>query len=139
MEETGVTGEVWDADWRLAYVTDDYRLSAGGGAERAEVVIGAHVLSTEWTDTRLAWRGGPTLEAMRRSAERLVPYLLAEAPGGRDELRARADPRFHDIVDALEPREPPEVWSYETTLRYGTGTTMFVAVVFRIRDADGGV
>ena len=69
----------------------------------------------------------------------LGPWALADAPGGREELRELVDPRLRDIVDGLSPAEDPTALTYAVP-----GSAMGVRVPFdvkqlavRIRDARG--
>src|SRR4051794_10485879 len=45
------------------------------------------------------------LDILRQAMTLFGPYILADTPGGRDELRALVDPRLRDIVDTLSPIE----------------------------------
>jgi hypothetical protein len=40
--------------------------------------------------------------------------VLADAPGGREELRERVDPRLRDIVDGLSPDEDSAALTFMT-------------------------
>jgi class 3 adenylate cyclase len=66
--------------------------------------------------------------------------MLAGTPGGRDELRRIVDPEFADLVDQLEPKDPPPVWvrpalSYMVSGLEVSTVTMHV----RIDDAHGNL
>jgi class 3 adenylate cyclase len=140
MEEAGFVGEVWDADWRLAYLTDDYQLAAGTGAQRAEnLALGEHLLSTATVETRLAWKAGPTLEAMRASVADWGGMLLSPAPDARAELLAVADERFHDVITQLEPTPMPPAWVDDVEVRFGTTTTRLNGTRLRLSDDDGRI
>jgi class 3 adenylate cyclase len=106
--------------------------------ELAPVAIGAHYFGPEATSTRLRWRSGPNRpELIRELFAVFGGLVLADSPGGRDELRALVDPALRDIVDALSPVAVvpalPLAW-------HGTHVGMPVdalTVAIRIHDAAG--
>lgn len=128
--------QVIDADWNLVYVTDDLRRSFGAG-ELADFAIGAHLFGPESVAVAQTWRyGSNSPELIRPQFALLGGYVLADTPGGRDEVRRRVDPLFHDMIDDLEPCFAPtragEVG--------GTGITRAISVntiVVRLRDEAG--
>jgi class 3 adenylate cyclase len=108
MRDVGQWGEVVDQDWRLAYVTDDLRLSHGGLLELADVALGDHYFGTAAVETRLRWRAGQnTLDLVRTTFAAMGGLILADTPGGRDELRAKVHPELGDVVDQLSPARVP--------------------------------
>lgn len=106
LRDTGQWADVVDEDWLCVYSTDDQRRIYGGLTELAPVALGAHYFGPEATSTRLRWRSGPnTLELARELFVVFGGLVLADTPGGRDELRALVDPALRDIVDQLSPVE----------------------------------
>jgi class 3 adenylate cyclase len=104
LNETGHWAEILDKDWRAAYMTDEGRRIYGGRVELAQYLVGCHVYSRESIDLMGAWPGGHFPIKVQREAFAVVgPWILADKPGGRDELRRCIDPRLHDIVDRLVP------------------------------------
>jgi hypothetical protein len=75
---------------------------------------------------------------VREAFREVGPLVLADTPGGREELLRLVDPRLVDIVDALR-RENVIVAATSAYGGYGVEgsrpTLAFTAV--RIRDADG--
>jgi class 3 adenylate cyclase len=66
-------------------------------------------------------------------------YMLASAPGGREELRRLVDPEYADLVDELQPQDLAAV-SYARGAMTFAGTDVGTAVVlFRIDDENGDV
>lgn len=138
MQATRSVGEAWDADWRLAYVTEEYALSAGGGEHRPdELALGEHLLAPATIETRLAWRGGPTLDAMRAQAVSWGGMLLAPQPGAREELLAIADPRLHEALAGIQPTPMPAAWADRVQVRLGSGEIGMDGVRLRLLDVDG--
>jgi class 3 adenylate cyclase len=108
MGDAGQWGEIVDPNWRWVHVTDDLRLSYGGLLELADVSLGEHYVGRVAVETRLGWRAGPnTLELARDTFEAIGGLILADTPGGPEELRETVHPQLRDIVDHLSPESPP--------------------------------
>lgn len=104
LDEGGAWGQLFDADYRLVYMTDELRLTNGDLVEMVPVPLGAYAFGSEYVDALVSWRGGGwSVEAMRRAFAALGSWALADAPGGVEELRSRVDPRLRDLVDQLGP------------------------------------
>ena len=74
--------EVWDVEWRLAYLTSEYVLAAGAGMGLEATGLGTPVFSTEALAARDAWPAGPT-------AESFIDNLMTLASGDRSRLTRR--------------------------------------------------
>jgi class 3 adenylate cyclase len=86
-------------------------------------------------------RGGFARPEVRRARFlEIGPYILASTPGGREELRRVVDPEFADLVDQLEPKDPPPVWS-RPGLSYTVAGLEVVSLttLVRIDDAHGNL
>ena len=138
LRDTGDWAWVVDASWRLVFVTDEQRLSFAAGVEMTPLVIGEHMFGSAMVETSADWRTGPTTQASwREILSKVGGLVLADTPGGRDELRSQVDPALADIVDELVASPASSI----ATTQSATGTTdrpEFVHLrAFRIRDADG--
>jgi class 3 adenylate cyclase len=68
----------------------------------------------------------------------LGSWLLADARGGRAELREVLDPRYHDLIDGIEPDDRSIVRSFPMpAYTVGGASTDLLATAWRVRDADG--
>src|SRR5687768_545593 len=106
LDAAGHWAEVVDAGWRLVHMTEDFRRSMGAIVGLAPAPLGAHYFGAEACETRLSWPLGPnSVELLRPVFAVLGPWVLADTPGGRDELRRLVDPRVRDIVDELQPSD----------------------------------
>ena len=56
MRDAGQWGEIFDRNWRIAYMTDELRASAGLGLELVPVPLGEHHFGRESLDIRLGSR-----------------------------------------------------------------------------------
>ena len=102
LNEVGAWSIIVDREWRWVYSTDDNRLTQDAGGELAPIPLGSHFYGTESVNTMLAWRsGGWTLDAFRAGFTAIGPWLLADTPGGREELRDFVDPKLRDLVDEI--------------------------------------
>ena len=136
LRDSGAWGQVVDDRWNLVYVSDELRLTFGGG-ELAPFAIGHHYFSSESQIVSDRWRFGANSAVLRRPMfAGFGPFVLADTPGGRDELRDVVDASFHDMIDDLLPSERAAI-TVETS---GAGLMQAVGVratMIRIRDADG--
>jgi class 3 adenylate cyclase len=140
LNRIGAWGQVFDRDYRLVYMTDDFRLANGGLMEMLPVSLGRFVFGPEYANDMLSWPGGGwSLDSLRGIFSALGPWALADAPGGREELRERVDPRMRDIVDELSPDEESTALSYVVTVSGLGGSAPFDTrqLAERIHDASG--
>ena len=112
MNDSGQWAQLYDSGWRLVWASDEFRLTYGDTGAVTFLPIGFHLFNAEMTRLRVSvTRGLFVLPEVRRARFlELGPYMLASTRGGRDELRRVVDPEFADLVDQLEPKDPPPVW-----------------------------
>jgi class 3 adenylate cyclase len=138
LESVGALAEVWDADWRLAYLTTDYLLSAGAGrVPDGGLGIGEHLVAPGTVAARLGWPAGPTLESLRRSLGAWGGVLLG-ASIEKERLLALADERLADVVAGLEPSAMPALWTDRIDVRFGKGAQVRYDGVWLRLLGDGG-
>jgi class 3 adenylate cyclase len=140
--DAGQWAEIFDPAWGTVYLTDEARWMYGGKVELAPFPLGAHTYGPERVSMAMEWRGGQfPLEVFRRAVPLYGQWILADTPGGRDELRTLVDPRLADLVDELEPVElPPAVTLRFRGIYTGAGTGVEIASnLLRLRDASGAV
>src|SRR5690349_17890131 len=93
LRDTGHWGWVVDDRWNAVYATDELRLTFGAGTELAQWAIGKHLFGPEAMNASQRWRfGANTTELNRMLFAFLGGWVLADTPGGRDELREIVDP-----------------------------------------------
>jgi class 3 adenylate cyclase len=136
----GHWAQIYDAEWRLVYVTNETRLMATDTAAVSRFYLGSHRFSTESTQFFMSVVRGEYLRSEFRRAQflDLAPYVLASTPGGRDELRRLIDPEYADLVDQLEPKDPPDAWTGAVaSATYAGVAAAGSATWFRIDDRHG--
>ncbi len=137
LRDSGHWGMVVDRHWTLVYVSDELRATFSGGSELAPFAIGHHYFSAEAQSVGQGWRFGSNSAAMNRMLfAGFGPFVLADTPGGHDELRSLVDPEFHDMIDGLLPSSATAI-EVDTV---GMGLTDTVGVrmlLIRIRDESG--
>ena len=133
---TGHWGFVVDERWRLAWASDDLRLSFGAMVSLAPFAIGEPVLGPAWMRDSTAWRMGPNeLESNEAALRAFGPLMLADL--GREGLLAALDPVLHGLVDQLEPVDAAV--HAATMLGFGIDADGDVPMLaIRIHDAAGG-
>ena len=130
LNDAGQWAEITDAEWRCQYLTDEASLMYGGLAELVSYPVGAFTFGPEATSARLGWQGGQfPLEIACRSLTTSGPWLLAEWPGGRQDLRELVDPRLHEVFDSLSPASRTDAITYRFRGVYtGAGAAVDIPV-----------
>jgi class 3 adenylate cyclase len=140
MDEAGHWAQVFDATFRFVYVSREMRLSWEDTGPVSIFPIGFHLFGPEWTQDIVARnRGGlVTVDSLRAGFSEFGPYMLAVMPGGREELRRVVAPAFVDLIDELEAKDPPTVWSGRHVASMLAGIQVESAESwFRLDDARG--
>jgi class 3 adenylate cyclase len=140
LNDGGHWAQIYDAAWRLVDVTDETRVIAGDTGAGSIFYVGSHRFSTEATRFLVSVVRGEYVRWEFRRAQflDLGPYVLASTPGGRDELRRLVDPEYAELVDELEPTEPPHAWTGAVaSSTYAGVATAGSATWFRIDDPHG--
>lgn len=139
LEDVGFVGEIWDADWRLAYLSSEYLVAAAGGRPLGidDAALGRHVAEPATIDARLRWGAGPTLAGMRAEFAAWGGILIGPEEGAKERLLALADPRVRDVLEALEHEPVPPSWPDRMEARFGTKTTELDGMRIRLTDDTG--
>jgi class 3 adenylate cyclase len=140
LNDAGYWAYVLDRGWRVAFVTDELRLSHGDTGDSTCVPIGHHWYGVEvsrfW---KTAGSGAITSTEMRRALfSDLGPYVLGAEPGGRDALRDIVDGELTDLVDQLEPEDlPPVLLPRRVGMAFGGTRVATRTMYIRINDDEG--
>jgi class 3 adenylate cyclase len=138
LEAHGFAGELWDRDWRLAYLTTEYRLLVSAGRYHADVPgRGEFFLSPAMCAARDAWPTGPTFESLRDSLPEWGGFLMATAPVSREDLIEAADPRLRAVLSTIDPAPAPPLWSVRVDVRFGREIIGNDVLITRLHDGAG--
>ncbi len=134
LAQTGWGAELYDAGWRVVWVSDELKDVIGEHCEE-KLGYGRHVLEAQQSDV---WRRSVTEQTRPWHAERIAHYMH-DTPGGKQAIEEMAPPELSELLDGLEPAAPPATWSYELELaQSGSGPPLRIAgVAARLSDADG--
>ena len=105
LEKTGWAFELVDAEWRVAWLSEQLRLTVGETDEHA-LGLGEHVLITRKLP---AWDGMITTESEDEWMRVHLPFLLDHDPAILD----RIPPEFRERAPVVTPSPAPPVWTYE--------------------------
>ena len=137
VRDSGQWAWVVDSQWRCVYATDELRRSNGADEQLAPVALGEHMFGPAPIRAAERWPTGTNSAELYRGFFRGVGgMVIADTPGGREELRSLVDARLADLVDDLVPID-------DVTMSYvhggsGVGETHAIHhVVLRIRRSTG--
>ncbi len=105
LEQSGWAVELWDAEWRLAWVSRGLKDVIGEHDEQ-RLGYGRH-----WLECRLndVWSSTVTEGTLERMLEEDLPYVLADTPGGVEALQTMVDEELRPRLEGLAPVPPPRV------------------------------
>ena len=140
LEDHGFAGEVWDGQWRLVYLSNEYRTLVNAGRPPTDVRgLGEHFVSRAMAAIREDWPAGPTAASFRVAARDFGPYVLSVTPGGLEGLREFADPGVLEVLETLTPSPPPAAWGTRVDVRAGSEVIGNDVLQLTLRDEDGVV
>jgi class 3 adenylate cyclase len=110
LEATGGAAEIYDREWRLVYLTSQFRWFTGGRSLE-ELGLGRHAV-----EVRVSELHGMVPPDARLRWQRLnVPLMAHDTPGGIEAIRAMLPDAEADEIGSLEPAEPQTLWWGELT------------------------
>lgn len=121
-------GCVYDSHWRLIYATEA-QIQAWGGEDAASSLYGMHYLNQPTEEPHIALNFPNWL--------RVGGFVLADTPGGKDELRRLVSPSIRHLVDDMEPNHDLFM-TLEIRIPLIYGTQMIAqGFVMKVRDDTG--
>ncbi|MGH2750334.1 MAG: adenylate/guanylate cyclase domain-containing protein [Actinomycetota bacterium] len=134
LEETGWAAELYDAQWRLVWVSSEI-LELAGVSDPAELGYGEHLLEHIRRGT---FQSLISAESAASLLEVELPMVLHDTPGGKEELKRLAGGTLDDIVDRIEEKPPPTSWATQIQFIQGDLPALPVNVlVTRLHARDG--
>jgi class 3 adenylate cyclase len=133
LETTGGAAEVYDAEWRLVYLTSQFRFFAGGRTLE-ELGLGRHAVSIRASELHGMVPPDVSLRWLRTN----IPLMAHDTPGGMDAIRAMLDDEESRALGPLEEREPEILWWGEITyLQPGQPPAQTRYLTFALTEPDG--
>lgn len=110
LEATGTAAEIYDRDWRLVWMTSQFR-SFAGGRPVEQLGQGQHPVSVRTH----ALAGMVPFETAVEWFRRNIPLMAHDTPGGMDAIRALLPTAYDRAIGPLEPQAPEPLWWGELT------------------------
>lgn len=131
-------GMVVDADWRLVYVSDQNRLTDAGDGHLAATTVGEFLLGPRhWrVNAEARYGAGRRPDVLRSFCAGVGGLILADLPGGRDDLAERIEPSVRDVVDELSAVDAT-VSTFRFTAVGLNATRDMQWTAVRLRDTNG--
>jgi class 3 adenylate cyclase len=126
--------ELWDADWRLAWVSDDSKAVLRETDDEV-IGIGRHIIGLRWSEP---WYSSISDESRQQLIATELAYIAHDTPGGADRIRELFGEASGHAPPAFEAVEPPPLWSamVELTLE-GQPSFPVQYVAARLHGDDG--
>ena len=133
LETTGGAAEIYDTEWRLVYLTSQFRFFAGDKSLE-ELGLGRHAVSIRAAELH----GMVPDEVELRWLRTNIPLMAHDTPGGADAIRAMLPDEAARALGPLEPREPQTLWWGELTyLQPGLPPAQTRYLTFALVEPDG--
>ena len=110
LEATGSAAEVYDSEWRLVYLTTQFRFFAGD-KPLDELGVGRHAIEIRVAELHGMVPDDVELRWLRTN----IPLMAQDTPGGADAIRAMLPDEAARALGPLEPQEPKGLWWGEIT------------------------
>jgi class 3 adenylate cyclase len=107
LEATGWAAELYDAHWRLRWVSSEI-LELTGESDPAELGYGEHILEHI---RRTTFQSLISAESAASLLEVELPMVLHDTPGGKEELKRLGGGLLDEVIDRIEERTPPTSWA----------------------------
>ena len=137
LESRGFAAELWDRDWRFAFVTSEYRTLVSAGRPVDSIPgMGAHVLSAELAQAREQWPTGPTFESFLEALPSWAGFVGDNAGWSRGRPGARR-PAFPHRPEKCCPQAPPALWTTRLDVKFGDELIGNDALLMTLHSPDG--
>jgi class 3 adenylate cyclase len=137
LRDTGQWAWVVDSRWRCMYITDALRRSAGADERLMPVAMGEHLFGAAAVSAAEQQPvGANSAELYRKFFQGVVGMVIADTPGGREELRGLVDVRLADLVDDAVPTDDVAL-SFVQVGSGIAGTREVQGIAMRVRSSTG--
>jgi class 3 adenylate cyclase len=126
--------ELWDADWRLAWVSDDSKAVLRETDDEV-IGIGKHIVELRWAEP---WYSSVSDASRQQLVATELGHIAHDTPGGADRIRELFKQATGQPAPAFQAVEPPPLWSaiIELTLE-GQPSFPVQYVAARLHSDDG--
>ena len=128
LEASDQWGVVYDATWRIAYATSSQVEYLAPYGYRFDEMVGVHVLD---------WVGESFWAMNHQYCLDVGGFVLADTPGGKDELRSLANEEIRHLVDEMRPNSAPAISTKVHGLQMNDVTVAADLTFLRLRDEHG--
>ena len=133
LERQGQMAIVFDEHFEVVFVTSAHRRALGGG----EMTPVGEVRSNLFGTTSMQdWIDDETLDLNRGTYLRAGGFMLADLPGGKDELRRRFSPPLAPLVDEVEV-DDGVILDMQIRMPTGGGSVTSEGTFYRLRSKEG--
>lgn len=107
LEGTRWGAEIWDAEWRLVWVSEETKRFLDEDDEDV-LGYGRHIIDVRWSEPWLS-----SVDDLSRTelVSSELPYIAADTPGGADHLRDRVEQATGVAMEPFEAIRPPAIWA----------------------------
>jgi class 3 adenylate cyclase len=135
LEATGSAAEIYDRQWRLVWMTSQFRFFAGGRSLEA-LGLGMHPVAVRTQSLEGMVPFETAIDWFRKN----IPLMAHDTPGGMDAIRALLPPEHDRAIGPLEPQPPETLWWGELTyLQEGLPPSQTRCVTFALEGGAGWV
>lgn len=107
LEGTRWGAEIWDAEWRLAWVSEETKRFLD--EDDADVLgYGRHIIDVRWSEP---WFSSVDDQSRAELVGSELPFIAFDTPGGAEHLRARVEQATGRPMDRFEAAQPPAMWA----------------------------
>jgi class 3 adenylate cyclase len=134
LEGTRWAAEIWDAEWRLVWVSRETKRFLG---EEDEDVLGfgRHIIDVRWADP---WLSSVDDESRLELVASELPFIAHDTPGGAERIRTMVERATGQPMEPFEAAQPPPLWARRIRLTLPSQPPFPVQFVASRLTADDG-
>jgi class 3 adenylate cyclase len=107
LEGTRWAAEIWDAEWRLVWVSRETKLFLDEEDEDA-LGYGRHIVDVRWSEP---WLSSVDDESRLGLVATELPFIANDTPGGAEQLRALVERATGQPLEPFAAEQPPPMWA----------------------------
>jgi class 3 adenylate cyclase len=107
LEGTRWGAEIWDADWKLAWVSEETKRFLGEEDDQV-LGVGRHIIDVRWSEP---WFSSVDDQSRAELVSSELPYIAFDTPGGAEQLQTMVEQATGRPMDRIEAARPPAMWA----------------------------